>query len=297
MRILLTGKTGQVGRELQRALAPFGAVVTLDRAQMDLTDPDSIRKTVREVSPSVIVNAAGYTAVDKAESEPELAMQVNGAAPGVLAEEAKRLGALLVHYSTDYVYGGGRAELYTEEDAPGPVNAYGRSKLEGERAIAAAGCAHLIFRPSWIYSTSAPNFVLTILKLARERNELRVVTDQTGSPSWARELALATARVLGEERRAREAAGIYHLSASGYTTRLDFAKRILEFSRELSGNAAPLPALRPVVTAEYPLPAVRPLHVRTSNEKFHRMFGFGMPHWEQQLRACLGELLDAGGDY
>lgn len=291
MTILLTGKTGQVGWELQRALAPLGRVIALDRKQMDLTDADSIRKSIRDAAPGIIVNAAGYTTVDKAESEPDLAMQINAAAPGVMAEEAKRVGALLVHYSTDYVFDGTRSTPYVEEDAPNPVNIYGKSKLEGERAIAAAGCAHLILRASWIYSARRANFVLAIIRLARERQEISVVDDQIGSPAWARALAESTTELLQNIRLAKEQSGIYHLSAQDYTTRFNFARRILEIAREISRHYVGAPILRPIASSEYPLPAARPLNVRTSKDKIKRVFGVEMPGCEGELRAFLNDMI------
>jgi len=294
--ILLAGPTGQVGRELVRALAPLGAVTALTRQQMDLGSADSIRHAVRAAAPEIIVNAAGYTAVDNAQGDPALAMQVNGIAPGVLAEEAKQARALLVHYSTDYVFDGTRTEPYVEEDTPNPLNVYGRTKLAGERNIAAAGGAHLILRTSWIYGVRTPNFVLTMLKLARENPELAVVTDQIGSPTWARALAEATARIVGQGERARKATGIYHLSASGHTSRYNFARRILEIAREVLGSAVGTPVLRAITAAEFPLPAVRPLNVATSKEKVARVFGVRMDPWETLLRAFLADLA-ARGDW
>jgi dTDP-4-dehydrorhamnose reductase len=258
---------------------------------MDLGSAGSIRNAVREIAPDIIINAAAYTAVDKAESEADLAMQVNGVAPGVLAEEAKRINALLVHYSTDYVFDGTRPDPYVEEDIPNPLNAYGRTKLAGERAIAAVGGAHLVLRTSWIYSDQPPNFVLTMLKLGREKKELAVVDDQVGSPTWARALAETTVELLRQSERARKNPGIYHLSAQGYATRFNFAKRIFEMAREISPSSAGFPALRAITTAEYPLPAARPLNAATSKEKVKRVFGVEMPEWEDQLRSCLQDLL------
>ena len=288
--ILLAGRTGQVGRELERLLSRGVRLAALGRQKMDLCSPDSIRRAVRGISPDIIVNAAAYTAVDKAESEPELAMQVNGVAPGVLAEEAKRVNALLVHYSTDYIFDGVHAEPYVEEDVPNPRNTYGKTKLEGERAIAAAGGAYLILRTSWIYSAQPPNFVLTMLKLGREKKELAVVDDQVGSPTWARALAEATTELLRQSDRARQASGVYHFSAQGYTSRFNFAKRIFEVAREISHTATGSPVLRPITTAEYPLPAARPLNAATSKEKIRRVFGVEMPEWEDQLRGFLKEI-------
>jgi dTDP-4-dehydrorhamnose reductase len=289
-RILLLGKTGQVGWELQHSLPSLGPVIALDRTQMDLTNPDSIRQAIRDAAPDIIVNAAGYTAVDKAEAEPDLAMQVNAVAPGVMAEEARRLNALLVHYSTDYVFDGRSTVPYTEEDAPNPLNTYGRSKLEGERAIAASGCAHLILRISWIYSDRGTNFVLTMLRLAREREELVVVDDQIGSPTWAHALAQTSAELLGKVRRTDEETGIYHLSATGYTSRYDFAKKIIEIARQLSGEKDGWATVRPITNAEYPLPAKRPLNAATSKEKIKQVFGIEMPAWTEQLNSYFFEL-------
>lgn len=289
--ILLTGKTGQVGRELQCTLAPLGRVVAPDHGQMDLTSLDAIRKTFRETSPDIIVNAAAYTAVDRAEAEPDLAMLVNAIAPGVMAEEARRTNALLVHYSTDYIFDGLHAQPYVEEDVPNPLNAYGRSKLEGERAIAAVNGEFLILRTSWIYSAQPPNFVLSMLTLAREKRELAVVNDQVGSPTWARALASATVDVLRDLQRARRAGGIYHLSAQGYTTRFDFARRIFETAAQIAPASVRPPALRPITTSEYPLPAARPLNVATSKEKIKRAFGIEIPGWEAQLQGFLREFL------
>ena len=292
--ILLLGSTGQVGWELERALTPLGAVTALSRPQLDLRQPDSIRDAIRGTHPEIIVNAAGYTAVDRAESEPDLAMQVNGIAPGIMAEEARRIDALLVHYSTDYVFDGARAEPYVEADEPHPLNVYGRTKLAGERAITAAGGAYLTLRTSWVYGARRPNFVLAILKLAGEKPELSVVEDQIGSPTWARALAAATVEILRNPRQAREAAGIYHLSAQGHTSRFDFARRILEIAREISGETMRMPELRRITAAQFPLPAVRPLNVATSKDKVQRVFGVDLPDWDTILRAFLVELA-AGG--
>jgi dTDP-4-dehydrorhamnose reductase len=272
----------------------MGRVIATGRQEMDLSDPDSIRKAMREFSPDIVVNAAAYTAVDKAESEPGPAMQINGIAPGVLAEEAKRMNALFVHYSTDYIFDGLRETPYVEDDAPNPVNIYGKTKLEGERAIAAVGGAFLILRTSWIYSDQPPNFVLTMLKLAREKNELAVVNDQFGSPTWARTLAEATADVLRQRTRGRGEAGIYHLSARDWTTRFLFAKRILELARQIAPGSTGAPVLRPILSSEYPLPAERPLHAATSKEKIGRMFGIEMPGWNTQLHSCLVDLCSNG---
>lgn len=286
-KILVLGKTGQVGSELLGALAPLGEVIALDRGRMDLTNADSIRKAIREAKPEIIVNAAGYTTVDKAETEPDLAMQVNGVAPGIMAEEAKRIGAILVHYSTDYVFDGERDQPYTEDDTPNPVNIYGKTKLAGERAIEAVGGAYLILRTSWVYSQRGSNFVLTILRLARERKELSVVDDQTGSPTWARALAQSTADLLRRTDLIPSHSGVYHLSATGHTSRYEFARAIIRIMRELSGIVDGWASVKPIASEQYPLPARRPRHPVTSTEKIKRVFGVEMPHWEDLLRAFL----------
>lgn len=288
--ILVTGKTGQVGRELVRSLQPLGRVVATGRQELDLGDSASIRRAMRECRPDIVVNAAAYTAVDKAESEPEVATRVNAFAPGILAEEAKRLNALLVHYSTDYIFDGLLGRPYVEDDAANPLNVYGRSKLEGERAIAAARGAFLILRTSWIYSDQPPNFVLTMLKLAQDKSEIAVVDDQVGSPTWARSLAEATADVLRQSARIRLQTGVYHLSARGYTSRYSFAKRIFEVAREIAPGWSRIPVIKPISTANFPLPAQRPLNAATSKEKFIRTFGIEMPDWDSQLRLCLRSL-------
>lgn len=285
--ILLIGKNGQVGRELQSTLLSHGRVIALDRTQMDLTQADTIRETIRRLSPDIIVNAAGYTTVDKAEDEPGLALLVNATAPGILAEEARRINALLVHYSTDYVFDGTRSTPYVEEDEANPVNIYGRSKLAGERAIAAIGCKHLILRASWIYSAHGTNFVLSMLRLARQRKEIAVVDDQIGSPSSAHELAKYTAVLLDRFRGADEQSGVFHLSASGYVSRFAFAAEIVEAAGRCSGDLSGWATVTSTTTENYPLPAARPLNASTSKEKIKRVFGVEMPPWEEQLHANL----------
>ncbi len=295
MKILLTGKNGQVGWELQRTLAPLGQVIAVDRQVLDLSKPDSIRSVIREVKPDLIVNPAAYTAVDKAESEPELAMVVNGIAPGIMAEEAKRLGAAMIHYSTDYVFDGKKASPYTEEDAPGPINVYGKTKLAGERAIEAVGIPHLILRTSWVYGMRGKNFLLTILRLAQERDELKIVDDQIGAPTWSRMIAEATAQILAQSvlplphhpLPIAEVSGIYNLTAAGSTSWCGFTQAILE-------NAQPGMRVSPILTAEYPLPAPRPLFSLLSNDKLSRTFGISLPPWDESLALCMAGHL-AGG--
>ena len=289
-RILVVGKSGQVGWELPSALAHLGHVTALDRGQMDLEDPNAIRKAIRQIAPEIIVNAAGYTTVDKAEAEPYFAIRVNTNAPGVMAEEAKRSGALLVHYSTDYVYDGAKGAPYDEDDEPNPLNVYGRSKLDGERAILDTGCAHLILRASWIYSDRGTNFVTTMLRLAREKRGLSVVDDQVGSPACARALAKATADILATITHPTKVSGIYHLSSSGHTTRFDFAKMIIALAKKSSGPDATWAAIHATTTANYPLPAARPLYAASSKAKIKRVFGVEMASWQDQIRSFIERL-------
>ena len=274
MRILLSGRNGQVGWELERSLAPLGEVVALDRAQLELSDETSIRRVVQDTKPGVIVNAAAYTAVDRAESEPAVADRINHVAPRTFAEEARRRDALLVHYSTDYVFDGEKGAPYLEDDVTNPVNVYGRSKLEGERAIQAAGCRHVILRTSWVYAARGNNFVRTVLRLANERDELRVVGDQVGSPTAAHELAAATATFL---RQGAPGDGIYHLSAAGATSWYEFALAILSLTG--LGKAR----VQRITTREYPTAARRPRYSILSNDKIRNAAGIKLPDWRVSL--------------
>lgn len=283
MKILVTGKNGQVGWELQRTLACLGDVVALDRSALDLSSADSIRAAIREVKPHLIVNPAAYTAVDKAENEPEVAQAVNGTAPGVMAEEAKRLGAIMVHYSTDYVFDGSKAKPYTEDDAPCPLNVYGRTKLAGEDAVRAVGVPHLILRTSWVYGARGRNFLLTIRRLAQEREELKIVADQIGAPTWSRLIAEATAQIVAQRlSRLQELQGTYNFTAGGNTSWHGFATAIVE-----KNGVAKQPRLLPIPSSEYPLPAARPKNSVLSNDKLHRDFGLAMPDWLNGLNLCL----------
>jgi dTDP-4-dehydrorhamnose reductase len=289
-RLLVTGRTGQIGWELQGALAPLGTVIALDRSAMDVASPDSIRRAIRDAKPEIIVNAAAYTHVDRAESEPDLAMKVNGVAPGIMAEEAKRLGAILVHYSTDYVFDGELDRPYVEDDPPNPVNAYGKTKLAGELAVAAVGGHHLILRSSWVYSARGSNFVLTVLRLAREKPELAMVDDQTGSPTWARALAEATAELLRRKDRVLGHSGVYHLAASGRASRYEFANDVIRIMRDVCGEAGGWAKVRPITSGDYPLPARRPRNPVMSQDKVKRILGVEMTHWRDELRSFLVEL-------
>jgi dTDP-4-dehydrorhamnose reductase len=286
-KLLVIGKIGQVGWELRRTLAPLGSLVCVDFPEIDLTDPGSIRKWVRETSPSVVINAAAYTAVDKAETESERCHKINGIAPGLLAEEAKKLGALLVHYSTDYVYDGSKSQPYIETDVPNPLSSYGRSKLAGDQAIIASGVAHIIFRLCWVYGARGQNFMLTIMRLAREREKLRIVSDQFGCPSWSRMIAETTTLALKTVLAAPSPAqftGIYHLAASGHTTWHGFASSIVDL---MPADQKKCRQVEPITTAEYPLPARRPAYSVLSCEKLKRTFGLQLPTWNESLRMVL----------
>jgi dTDP-4-dehydrorhamnose reductase len=291
-RILLSGKNGQVGWELRTALAPLGTVIALDRSEMDLASPDSIRRAIRDARPEVIVNAAAHTAVDRAESEPDLAMQVNGIAPGVMAEEAKRLNAVLVHYSTDYIFDGTKKQPYVESDPPSPLSQYGRSKLAGEQAIASSGATHLIFRTSWVYAARGHNFLRTMLRLARERTELRIVNDQVGAPTWARFIAEATAQVLrqvGDGHKAiADHAGIYNLTGTGAVSWYGFASAVFAEAKVRLGMIPP--NLIPITTEQYPLPARRPANSRLDNSRLSATFGLAPPPWDKMLKLCMNEI-------
>lgn len=292
--ILLTGKHGQVGWELQRALNGHGDVVALGAEEMDLADADSIRRTVQALRPSIIINPAACTAVDKAESEPDLALAVNGIAPGVLAEEARKLDAVLLHYSTDYVFSGIKSTPYTEDDLPDPQSVYGRTKLAGEEAIRASGCKHLILRTSWVYGVHGGNFLKTVLRLAKEREELRIVADQFGAPTWARDLAKATTLALLAWQMSEwddELAGTYHLTASGRTNWHEYAEEIVRLARQLDPMlASKALTVRAITTQEYPTPAKRPANSSLACDRFASTFGIRLPDWRQSLAACMREL-------
>ena len=280
MKILVTGARGQLGYELAAALSTFGAVVALDRAALDVVDADAVVTSVRAIAPTLIVNAAAYTAVDRAERERDIAFAANATAPAVLAEEAKRIGALLIHYSTDYVFDGTQTASYDENSTPNPLNVYGESKLAGERAIAASDASAIVLRTSWVYSLRGGNFLLTMRRLGAERDELRVVADQVGVPNWARALAQATATLVGRGMPyLKERAGLYHLSATGQTTWYEFARAIF-------GEAAK-PRIVPITTDQYPTPAQRPAYGVLDTREFERVFGFALPHWRAVLQSCV----------
>jgi dTDP-4-dehydrorhamnose reductase len=289
MKILLTGAAGQLGRELKRSLACLGEVVACDRRQLDLAQPDALRAAMRAIAPTVIVNAAAYTAVDKAEAEPAAADAINAVAPGILAEEARRLGALLIHYSTDYVFDGAKSAPYTEDDTPAPLSAYGRSKRAGELAIAAVGGRHLIFRTSWVYGLHGANFMKTMLRLGRRScetgDELRVIGDQIGAPTWTRHLADVTALILA---RKEVPDGLYHLAAAGETSWHGYAEAIFA-AAQTTGLLDKSPVIHRITSADYPLPAARPANSRLDCSRFHRDFGLALPDWRTGLIDCLAD--------
>lgn len=298
MKILVTGTSGQVGYELARSLQGLGEVVAVDRAQMDLADLDQVRDVIRAVKPALIVNPAAYTAVDKAESEPDLALRINGEAPGVMAEEAARLGAGMVHYSTDYVFDGSKVGPYVESDPTCPINVYGASKLAGEQAIAAAGVPHLILRTSWVYGMRGKNFLLTVLRLAAERDELRIVGDQFGSPTWSRTIADTTAQLLARldagtaeagagpgkllTAMAGRHGGIYHLTSNGSTSWHGFTEQIISHA-----TVAHKPRVTAISTADYPVPARRPHNSVMADARLAAL-GIHLPDWQTALALCQG---------
>lgn len=304
MKILLFGKNGQVGWELRRSLAPLGQVIDLDRHGAnsdlvlcgDLADLQGLADTVRQVRPDVIVNAAAHTAVDKAESEPELARTLNALAPAVLAQEAERLGALLVHYSSDYVFDGSGTTPWREADAPAPLSAYGRTKLEGEQLIAAHCHRHLIFRTSWVYSARGGNFAKTMLRLAQERDRLTVIDDQWGAPTGAELLADVTAhaiwQVMQDKTQAAKKTGIYHVAAGGETTWHAYASHVIAQAQRLQ-PAITIKAkeVAPVPTSVFPTPAARPHNSRLSTTKLQATFGLTLPPWQQGVDRMLTEIL------
>ncbi|MBP9046162.1 MAG: dTDP-4-dehydrorhamnose reductase [Moraxellaceae bacterium] len=313
MRILLLGKNGQVGWELQRALAPLGELIALDRQGEtgpygvlcgDLADLDGLARAVRAVAPDIIVNAAAWTAVDKAESEPDMARRINAEAPAVLAREAAALGAWLVHYSTDYVFDGSGTTPWAETDAVAPLSVYGQTKWEGEQAIVQSGCKHLIFRTSWVYAARGANFAKTMLRLAREREReaLNVINDQTGAPTGADLLADVTAHALrvallqdearlGARLEAQpEVSGIYHLAPAGEVTWWGYATFVIEQARAM-GEALQVTTITPIPTSAYPTPAQRPLNSRLANQKLQSVFGLHLPAWQDGVRRMLTETL------
>jgi dTDP-4-dehydrorhamnose reductase len=300
LRILLTGKKGQIGAKLAALLPRLGEIAAYDRDELDLSNPDHLRRAIRDVQPNMIVNAAAYTAVDQAEREEKQARIINADAPALMAEEAKRIGASLVHYSTDYVFDGSSSLPYAETDQPNPINVYGKTKLAGEEAIRSVGAPHLILRTAWVYGTTGRNFLLTMLRLATEREELRVVGDQFGAPTWSYEIAEGTVKVLEQlTQQGREAmskfGGTYHMTAGGKTSWFEFAKAILEeasrmppgipwFETATKGHALVAHRFTAIPTEAYPTPARRPAYSVLSNSHLKESFGLELPAWSLQLR-------------
>jgi dTDP-4-dehydrorhamnose reductase len=301
LRILVTGGSGQVGGALKLSLASLGEVIAPNRDTLDLTDGESIRKLMREVQPRWVVNAAAHTAVDKAESEPELAFAINATAPGILANEAQRIGAAMIHYSTDYIFNGSKATSYVEADPAGPLNVYGSTKLAGEVAVSESGVPHVIFRTSWVYGATGNNFVRSILRLARERDHLRIVADQFGTPTCSIELARMTAHVMArleaeasESRRTlhetvRPVSGVYHATGAGETTWYGLAVQAIADLQKLAPGAK-LATVEPIPTSEYPTSAARPLNSRLDCSKLGSVFDWHLPDWRESLSRVVAEL-------
>jgi dTDP-4-dehydrorhamnose reductase len=290
MKILLIGKNGQVGWELNRSLSKLGTVFAMGREDMDLSKPETLSPVIQDVRPDIIINAAAYTAVDKAESEPDLAMIVNGIAPGEIAKEAKKIGAMVIHYSTDYVFDGKVTSPYKEENPTCPLSVYGKSKLAGEQAVTQTGIPHIIFRTSWVYSLRGSNFLTTMQKLAHTRKQIKVVDDQTGAPTSARAIAASTTHILGQGLKAGTTKssiffhhGIFHMSCGGETNWFSFAKIILKLS-----GLSEATEVTPIPTSEYPTSATRPKYSLLSNKKLKQVFHHEMPPWQAALQECLG---------
>ena len=289
--ILVTGGSGQVGGAALRALAGLGTVIAPGRDRLDLASAESIHAIMREVQPRWVVNAAAHTAVDKAENEPELAFALNADAPRVIGEEARKIGAAVIHFSTDYVFDGSKATPYVESDPTGPLNVYGKSKLAGEQALSQTGAVHFIFRTSWVYGATGKNFLLSILRMARERKVMRIVADQHGAPTWSEDLARLAAHVIGQIDLGDAAAvsGVYHAGGSGETTWFGFASAVVE-AVQRRDPAAKLAGVEPISTAEYPTPARRPVNSRLNCAKLERVFGWRMMDWRESLELVMDEV-------
>jgi dTDP-4-dehydrorhamnose reductase len=285
LSILISGQHGQVSRELQLRLGDLGQLHVLGREQLDLAHPEAIREQVQALKPDLIINAAAHTAVDQAESEPELAFAINAQAPGIFAEEAAQLGIPLIHYSTDYVFDGSKDSPYNEDDVPNPLGVYGHSKLAGEQAITAVGGQHLILRTSWVYSQHGRNFLLTMQRLLQEKPELNIVADQIGAPTWAGTIALSTRALIDRWQAGQAGAwGTYHLTAQGETSWFGFAQAIAE---QLKAQGLPCARLIPIPSSDYPTPARRPLNSRLDCSRLLREWQVSQPHWQQALIDCL----------
>jgi len=290
MKVLLLGKTGQLGWELQRTLQPLGDVIALSHPEINMMDPAGIRKAIRQHCPNIIINATAYTAVDKAENEPELAHAINAAGPGILAEESRQLNALFIHFSTDYVFDGVKNKPYVETDIPNPFNIYGKSKLAGEQAIQSIGGAYLILRTAWVYSTRRDSFLGKVLQWARQNETLKIVSDQVSNPTWARMLAEVTTLLIAKAGSDpapyfREKYGIYHLAGSGYTSRFEWAQHILKNDAQQSEQI--IRTLEPALTQDFPSPAQRPLFSALDCTLFEKTFGLRLPEWQEALQLAM----------
>lgn len=287
LRILITGQHGQVSQALQHSLKDLGELIVVGREQLDLSQPESIRAVVRELKPGLIINAAAHTAVDQAESEPDLAFAINATSPGVLAEEAAALGIPLIHYSTDYVFDGSKDGPWTESDTPNPLGVYGSSKLAGEQAIEKAGGQYLILRTSWVYSLTGRNFLLTMQRLLQEREKLTIVADQIGAPTWAGAIAQSTRQLIERWRDGKPGAwGVYHLTAAGETSWFGFAQAI---GQQLSKAGKPCATLEPIPSSAYPTPAKRPLNSRLDCSRLQREWGVSQADWHDAMLECLAQ--------
>ena len=302
LKIVIVGRNGQLAWEANRQFQGLGQVICVGRPEVDLADTDGVCAEIRRIKPSILINAAAYTAVDQAESEPEAAMKINSDAPAAMAEEAKRLGALFITYSTDYVFDGKSPSPYKEDDSTAPLNVYGASKLSSEWAVAAVGGSHLIFRTSWVYGARGRNFLKTILKLAAERPELRIVDDQIGAPTWSRDLADATRKII-EQLAAKSSSakisivealgdrsGIYHMTAAGSVSWCGFATAIVEEMRKRGLSKGNLAEVIPIPSSQFPTPAARPHNSRLCNQKLSRVFGVSLPPWRESLVSVMDEL-------
>jgi dTDP-4-dehydrorhamnose reductase len=286
-QILILGQQGQVAWELQRTLPSIGQVTVLGSQALDLADTDKLRDVIRTLRPQIVVNAAAYTAVDKAESDQEMAKAINHTAPQILAEETAKLGSLLMHYSTDYVFDGSKVGAYLENDPTNPLSIYGATKLGGEQAIQAVGGDHLIFRTTWVYGMRGKNFLLTILRLAADKPELKIVADQIGAPTWSRSIAEATAQVVCQWPH-KPASGLYHLSAAGFTSWHGFANKIVEFSRQINPDRSLIvDKILPIPATDYPTPAARPANSQLDSSKLLQTFGVQINDWEQDLELAM----------
>ena len=294
MKILLFGRNGPLGWELNRSLQPLGEIVVLDIEEVDFSEPESLRKIVQAEAPDIICNAVAYTAVDKAEADEALAMAINGTAPGILAEEALKQGALLVHYSTDYVFDGTKTSPYVETDEPNPINAYGRTKLAGELAVKSSGCDYLILRTSWVYASRANNFLLTMLKLAQEREELSIVADQIGAPTTARLIADTTILCVQQAIKERTAgvfsSDLYHLTASGHTSWHGFTEEIVNLANNRLNMPLKIKEINAIPTTDYPTPAKRPMNSQLELTKLESIYTLKMPNWKESLSICIAEI-------